>query len=151
MIKATTPNRRANAGRQKPPASTDAPTHNRGLTTIFGVVLVLALTVIGAAAVGTFFFGQTTALDDGAPDARITFDQQADGDALVRHAGGTAIPSDALAIHVDGAPATLNATFPATITAGDTAEVKDPASGARIELVYTDGDHTAILATWEVP
>ncbi|AEN06646.1 flagellin domain protein [halophilic archaeon DL31] len=78
---------------------------DRGLSPVFATVLLVGLTVVGAAVFGTLAFGQAAALDGPAPQA--SFSLSASGDRVVLvHEHGDAIAVGPLRVKVtiDGEP-----------------------------------------------
>lgn len=129
----------------------ESPMTDRAVSPVLGVILMVAVTVILASAVGVFLIGQTPGED--APDAGFEFGQATTDDVVVRHTGGEDVDTERLTVLVAGVEVTPTYSQ-TTLSAGATITIAsaDVSAGDRIELVYElpDGD-TRRLAAWEVP
>jgi flagellin-like protein len=81
---------------------------DEAVSPVIGVILMVAITVILAAVIGTFVLGLGDQVQDTAPQASFTFDYEEDaapsGDNLtVTHDGGDTIDGDNLNVTVSGA------------------------------------------------
>ncbi|WP_137284566.1 type IV pilin [Halorussus salinisoli] len=142
---------------------------------VIGVILMVAITVILAAVIGTFVLGLGDRVSQASPNANFAFDYTTVGnnDAVnITHDGGDGVPSSQVNVSVDGA----NAWGPGTgaisgnnfqsggsswsdkITAGDTLSIKeqsgtDPVQdGMTVKVIWSaDGsDKTAVIGESEV-
>ena len=77
---------------------------DRAVSPVIGVILMVAITVILAAVIGTFVLGLGDSLGDTAPQASF----QCDGTALV-HAGGDTLDGDSLSAGTDLSGETFSA------------------------------------------
>jgi flagellin-like protein len=64
---------------------------------VIGVILMVAITVILAAVIGTFVLGLGDQVQDTAPQASFNFDFQS-GDVVITHDGGDSIQQSALSV-----------------------------------------------------
>jgi len=136
---------------------------------VIGVILMVAITVILAAVIGTFVLGLGENLQDTSPTASITFDQQDDaGSASVKisHDGGDSLDTDEITLTLEDSAgggeslvleddSDVDATDWASddkITAGDTVTVKgDEGSGLDendvVKVVWTSdgGESSSVL------
>jgi flagellin-like protein len=129
----------------------------RAVSPVIGVILMVAITVILAAVIGTFVLGLGENVES-APQA--SFDFQTNSSAvIIEHRGGDAIANGSVAYTVNGTeadPAVQNGTF----SAGETVVLEnsgsgfsgDPIeSGAEVRIVTTGSDRNEIIASYTVP
>ncbi|QHS15834.1 type IV pilin [haloarchaeon 3A1-DGR] len=69
-------------------------TEDRAVSPVIGVILMVAITVILAAVIGTFVLGMGDDLQNDQPTASFNMDFEANGDGTISHAGGDTIPSE---------------------------------------------------------
>lgn len=105
---------------------------DRGVSPVIGVILMVAITVILAAVIGSFVLGLGDSLSNSAPQASF----ECDGDALI-HAGGDTLNGDNLNASTD-----LSGT---NYSAGDT--IVSPFNDDEAPITWEDpnSDRTAIL------
>ncbi|AKH96662.1 type IV pilin [Halanaeroarchaeum sulfurireducens] len=90
----------------------------RATTPVVGIVLLVALTVILAAVLGSFVFGFGENLNEPAPTAQISLSDGGDaGEVNVSHQSGDAISFDDVSVIADGS--TVTATTPGELEAGE--------------------------------
>ena len=83
-------------------------TEDRAVSPVIGVILMVAITVILAAVIGTFVLGLGENVQDSAPQANFQFEYENIGsgaeDQLIRvtHTGGEDVPTDTVSILVGG-------------------------------------------------
>ena len=58
---------------------------------VIGVILMVAITVILAAVIGTFVLGLGGQVQDTAPNAQFTFNEESGGDLTITHDGGESV------------------------------------------------------------
>ncbi|MFC6754340.1 type IV pilin [Halorubrum tibetense] len=74
---------------------------NRAVSPVIGVILMVAITVILAAVIGTFVLGLGDSLGDSQPSAQLSVDFDTDDDdIIIEHNGGDRIDSDTLTVIV---------------------------------------------------
>jgi flagellin-like protein len=138
---------------------------------VIGVILMVAITVILAAVIGTFVLGLGENLQDTSPTASITFDQQgAAGDSStavkISHDGGGALATENIDLVHETAVDTgtsLDKTasdwHSTEITAGDTVTVTETSGngngfddGDIVKVVWTSdsGETSSVLGEHEV-
>ena len=138
---------------------------DRAVSPVIGVILMVAITVILAAVIGTFVLGlgenvQTT------PQAKFNFDYDESNSALtITHDGGDAIQSDEMNIVGNGTDVTWTDSLdpiPADsyeVQAGNSTKIDGTGtenlvgSGDTIRVVWSDPntDKSATLARWSGP
>ena len=67
---------------------------------VIGVILMVAITVILAAVIGTFVLGLGSQVQDSAPSAQFTFSEDSNGNLTITHDGGQ--PVDVNNLNVTG-------------------------------------------------
>lgn len=124
---------------------------------VIGVILMVAITVILAAVIGTFVLGLGDQVQQTSPNAQMDFDY--DGtDLAITHDGGDGVAQSELALAgdvsgdiPDECSETDWASDGETVTAGDTCTVS-PSSSDSVSVVWeADGGRSNTLAEWEGP
>jgi len=144
---------------------------DNAVSPVIGVILMVAITVILAAVIGTFVLGLGDQVQDTAPTASITFDQQGepgdDAEIKISHDGGDSLSDDEISIvmeDADNSGGTIDKmgntwTGSDEITAGDTIIVtEDDGSnsvfeeGDIVKVVWTSdsGESSSVLGEHEV-
>jgi flagellin-like protein len=138
---------------------------------VIGVILMVAITVILAAVIGTFVLGLGEQVQTTSPTAQFTFDYSQNASSNdthllnVTHDGGDGVENSTVRIVNDGNQFTKgdfsggsNRWFnPSgdTIQAGDSASLEDGLDGVNLDqnvrIVWQaeDGDRSSTLAEWE--
>ena len=95
---------------------------DRAVSPVIGVILMVAITVILAAVIGTFVLGLGDSLGDSQPTAQLSADATS-GDLTIEHGGGDTIPANELRIQVtsDEGDATATEEFDGRFSVGDEA------------------------------
>ncbi len=130
-------------------------TDDRAVSPVIGVILMVAITVILAAVIGTFVLGLGDSLQQQSPSASFGFDYEDNttGNASVTivHQGGDSIDAAQLSVSVDGTDVSdpgsdfdYNPEWTGTVSAGTSATV-DKASGndwagESIRVIWTSND-----------
>jgi flagellin-like protein len=126
---------------------------NRAVSPVIGVILMVAITVILAAVIGTFVLGLGDQVQQTSPNAQWDWEVDS-GDLNVTHEGGDSIEATTLeatgsntpggatcSVEWDsGVAATTNNNWTSsTITAGDTCQVNDASisDGDEFRLIWT--------------
>jgi flagellin-like protein len=146
-------------------------TEDRAVSPVIGVILMVAITVILAAVIGTFVLGLGDQVSESAPQAQFTFDYT-DGtnDVItVTHDGGDAIDAGDLNVSVSGAsPSAANRQYTwsnldgtsDSVSAGETAVLNQSnldggtpldLSGSTIRVIWSspNSDSTATIGQFE--
>lgn len=74
---------------------------DRGVSPVIGVILMVAITVILAAVIGTFVLGLGDSLEQ-APQAQLDADSNNNDSINISHSGGDALAVDDIEINVEG-------------------------------------------------
>jgi len=124
---------------------------NRAVSPVIGVILMVAITVILAAVIGTFVLGLGDQVQQTSPNAQWDWDQGS-GSVTVTHEGGDSVDAARLTI---GGDATNSDPFssPAEVTAGTTSASigGSLSSGDEVRLIWTaeGGGTSSTLSTYE--
>ena len=139
---------------------------------VIGVILMVAITVILAAVIGTFVLGLGESIEDNAPSSSFTTEYEeggasttsdscdpdtstTDDDLLeMTHQSGPTIDADRLTVQVNGSDAVdwTACGGSSDVGSGDTAEI-DVDAGSTARLIWTaeGGGQTDTLREWEGP
>ena len=137
---------------------------------VIGVILMVAITVILAAVIGTFVLGLGDQVQTTAPNAQFSFeyDSAEAGNLTVTHEGGDGIASNEVYLTGDvndnGSWVDTDPSYADTLRAGDEALVAGPdyssnynwttsdetGEGAEVRVVWqdSDSDQSSTLRTW---
>ncbi|WP_338728126.1 type IV pilin N-terminal domain-containing protein [Haladaptatus sp. DJG-WS-42] len=131
-------------------------TEEDAVSPVIGVILMVAITVILAAVIGTFVLNLGDQVGDAAPQAKFSFDYTESTDTLViTHESGDRVKATDLKIK-DGDgdtdtdwDAAGGSTF---ATAGDSVTLNPVESDDTVRLIYDDGSgDTATIQKWSGP
>ena len=120
---------------------------------VIGVILMVAITVILAAVIGTFVLGLGDQVSNTSPSASFSFDYDSTNSELsITHDGGDSLQNSNIEVKSDAGGAD-ETNWGSEISAGDTTTVYNVASSETIRVVWTspNGGDTATLAKWEGP
>ncbi|WP_241154939.1 type IV pilin [Halorubrum sp. CSM-61] len=133
------------------------------MSPVIGVILMVAITVILAAVIGTFVLGLGDSLGDNQPTAQINADvteDDANGATLsLEHSGGDEIATESMRIVITGnnnsAQAENNSVFSSRFTVGDIESAdfgggSDAQEEIRIRVIHTPSDSILLDRTLEV-
>ena len=139
-------------------------TEDRAVSPVIGVILMVAITVILAAVIGTFVLGLGDQVSDNAPQASFSFDfSDNDGDgfngntddyANITHEGGETLETRSIDVSGDNGGVNESSSFPSgNISAGDTAHYNEINSGETIRIIWTNpnGGSTNTIARSTAP
>ena len=136
---------------------------DRAVSPVIGVILMVAITVILAAVIGTFVLGLGDSLGDNQPNAQISVSiddaNTAEPQLTVDHNGGDSIASGALRIVVDeGTNSTANSSvFESRFSVGDSETATLETTGedqavrdVRVRVIHVASDSILVDRTIEV-
>ncbi|PSQ51972.1 type IV pilin [Halobacteriales archaeon SW_8_65_20] len=119
---------------------------------VIGVILMVAITVILAAVIGTFVLGLGSNVQS-VPSAQFSFDYDS-GDVTVTHDGGDSIDPAALYVSTDSreAWADIGETTDSSVQSGNSAQTS-VGSADEVRVIWSpqDGDTSQTLATSQAP
>jgi flagellin-like protein len=126
---------------------------DRAVSPVIGVILMVAITVILAAVIGTFVLGLGDSLGDSQPTAQINIDTTNEN-ITFEHSGGDRIDAEALTLRVqgNGSDHTANNQFADAFTVGDQNSFAYNTSGStdadvRIQVIHTPSDSVLVDRT----
>ncbi|WP_396611914.1 type IV pilin [Haloferax sp. S1W] len=125
-------------------------TEDRAVSPVIGVILMVAITVILAAVIGTFVLGLGDQVQETAPQASFAFDY--DGtDLVITHESGEAVNNDSVTI-VDPSNENNWPDSDGKITAGDSYNLTslNANDGDTVRIVWTSesGSTSSTLQKW---
>lgn len=131
---------------------------NEAVSPVIGVILMVAITVILAAVIGTFVLGQADQLNENAPTTQFDYEGNADDGYTVIHAGGDDFSPDAVEVTPNAAN-TINFVDEdddGVISAGEQAELpgEDLTSGeTTIRVIWqsAEGGTSSTIGSYNVP
>ncbi|AKU08469.1 MULTISPECIES: type IV pilin [Haloferax] len=131
-------------------------TEDRAVSPVIGVILMVAITVILAAVIGTFVLGLGDQVSETSPQASFSFDYDGSSALTITHESGEQIPANQVTVTGDfndsgSAWTALGGSDP--ITAGGSAVVNDSSGfsdGDTIRVVWTSesGSSSSTLQKW---
>ena len=143
-------NDRTSAPRDGESETRDETGTERAVAPIFGVILMLAVTVLVVVGLGAFVL-TTSDQPEGVPqNVEFEYTQSSDGTSVtIEYRGEEFLQGNRLTTRVDGRNATNQ--FPGDVGAGTEIEV-DAETEQQIEIVYTtEGGSTTVISSWQVP
>ena len=132
---------------------------SRAVSPVIGVILMVAITVILAAVIGTFVLGLGDQVES-APQASFNFDLNEDTNEVeITHRGGDTIDISEIEVRVAGSQTDLLESSEGTafssdskFRAGNTGYVDvEGDSGSTVDVVYIAGGSENIIASYEIP
>ena len=135
-------------------------TDDRAVSPVIGVILMVAITVILAAVIGTFVLGLGDSLGDSQPSAQLEVSLSGDGGTgtiNIEHVGGDTIPSDDVRVVIDDVNSDNQAsgTLDTSISVGDTVTADfggsdNAVSEARVRLIHEPSQSILFERTYDV-
>ena len=143
-------------------------TEDRAVSPVIGVILMVAITVILAAVIGTFVLGLGDQVSDNAPQASFSFDFSSNDDGFtgeaadvvnITHEGGETIENSTLDVSGDGTNdltydgANSNWGDDGVVSASDEISYGNVDSGETIRVIWTNpnGGSTNTIARSTAP
>ena len=134
---------------------------DRAVSPVIGVILMVAITVILAAVIGTFVLGLGDSLGDNQPSASISVSvDESEGNISIEHTGGDAVNADTLRVQVDNTEGseTLDQSgeFNSTFRVGDSENVQYTSNeGAdtvdvRLRIIHQPSDSILVDRTIQI-
>ena len=120
---------------------------DRAVSPVIGVILMVAITVILAAVIGTFVLGLGDSLGDSQPTAQLDVENSTSSNITITHNGGDSIRAGDLTVNVGGEGA-KNLEDETSLGADDQFSVGDsyevsgfaPQSGDRVVIIHEPSD-----------
>jgi len=126
---------------------------DRAVSPVIGVILMVAITVILAAVIGSFVLGLGNSVQQTAPNANFQFDFEdtgSDYDVTATHTGGDTI-SDAESVNLTDGSTSVG--FGTPVSAGDSKTINNVAGDTTVRVIWTseNGDSSQTLAEETTP
>jgi flagellin-like protein len=133
---------------------------DRAVSPVIGVILMVAITVILAAVIGTFVLGLGDQVSESAPQAQFSFDFSANDsnpeDLTVIHDGGDSVATEDLSVNVGGnevwngtngavGSVTASPAWSGDVNAGDTLKIIDANDGGSGAEEFEDGESVRVI------
>ena len=136
---------------------------DQAVSPVIGVILMVAITVILAAVIGTFVLGLGDQVQNNAPSAQFTFeytdtggfDGGNDDTVQIVHEGGDNIDSNRVSVSGDNSDVSVSGgnSFPTTISTGDSATYQNVNSEESVRVIWSNpnGQSSSTLAESTAP
>lgn len=130
---------------------------NRAVSPVIGVILMVAITVILAAVIGTFSFGLFDRDTNPAPSAVFEADYDSGTkELIITHETGDEFDSGNVEFKISGGNGNFGSAsgWAGEVTSGDGVTLSGIAPEETVRVVWKDprkGDQTQVLYTWEGP
>jgi len=125
---------------------------DRAVSPVIGIILMVAITVILAAVIGTFVLGLGDSVTgETAPQASWdTADGPNGGEVVVAHNGGDSVEASNLDVTVDGS-VSYGEQFSGTVSAGSETKVTGVSDGQEVRVIWNapDSDSSQVLTSYE--
>ena len=135
-------------------------TDDRAVSPVIGVILMVAITVILAAVIGTFVLGLGDSLGDNQPNAQLSVDvDEAANNSTINHNGGDSIPADTLSVVISSGGDSERGDVVSRLSVGDSAQASlnegengftvDESEDYRIRIIHTPSDSILLDRTFQ--
>ncbi|QZX99601.1 type IV pilin [Halobaculum rubrum] len=129
---------------------------DRAVSPVIGVILMVAITVILAAVIGSFVLGLGNSVQQTAPNANFQFDfaendtDSSNYDVTATHTGGDTI-TDAESVNLTGGSDSIE--FNTPVSAGNSETLNNVTSDTTVRVIWTseNGDSSQTLAEESTP
>ena len=125
---------------------------DRAVSPVIGIILMVAITVILAAVIGTFVLGLGDSVTgETAPQASWdTADGPNGNEVVVAHNGGDSVEASNLDVTVDGS-VSYGEQFSGTVSAGSETKVTGVSDGQEVRVIWNapDSDSSQVLTSYE--
>ena len=129
---------------------------DRAVSPVIGIILMVAITVILAAVIGTFVLGLGDSVTgETAPQASWdTADGPNGGEVVVAHNGGDSVEASNLDVTIDDSPVpseNVSDPFSGTVSAGSETTVTNVSGGEEVQVIWNapDSDSSQELTSYE--
>jgi flagellin-like protein len=115
---------------------------DRGVSPVIGVILMVAITVILAAVIGTFVLGLGDSLGNSQPTAQLNAElNSTSGNVTISHGGGDALETNNLRVTVDGNGTAVQFDSGSTFAVGNSTVISNDAeTGDTIQIIHEPSD-----------
>ena len=126
---------------------------DRGVSPVIGVILMVAITVILAAVIGTFVLGLGQNVQASAPQASFSFDDKSaagNSEIVVIHDGGDSIEKSQLSVDCGDGSLKDWTDSGSEVSAGDSEKCGNVGSGQTVQIIWQsdDGSKSQVLAKY---
>ena len=127
-------------------------TDERAVSPVIGVILMVAITVILAAVVGSFVLGLGDRVSESSPNAQISFEYESPNVTLT-HEGGSSFSNDSVDLIGPETDDPLNEWGNGQVSAGDrvTVDIEDEQEGNTLRVIWQGSSSSATIARSTVP
>lgn len=125
-------------------------TDETAVSPVIGIILMVAITVILGATVGSVVLSMSGELQDDTPQIATDFEYSG-GSVTVYHNGGDDVSASDLSVSETGSSDGVSVTGSGTISAGDEIANGSVESDETIRIVWSDGEQSATIATSTAP
>ena len=128
-------------------------TEERAVSPVIGVILMVAITVILAAVVGSFVLGLAGDVSENPPTVQIDFSYDS-GDVTLTHDGGSSFSSDTVRLTgPEGTISDLDGWGNGQVRAGDSVTVSplDASEGDTLRVIWEGSSSSSVIARSTVP
>ncbi|WP_142986407.1 type IV pilin [Halorubrum cibi] len=133
-------------------------TDDRAVSPVIGVILMVAITVILAAVIGTFVLGLGDSLGDSQPTAQLEVSlDETNNQTVIEHGGGDPIESDTLRVIVSSGNNEGTTTISDRLSVGDRINTTSTGSNnvssgeeVRVRIIHQPSDSILVDRTLEV-
>jgi flagellin-like protein len=132
-------------------------TDDRAVSPVIGVILMVAITVILAAVIGTFVLGLGNQVQDTAPQATFSFDFEDTGsgtyDVTATHDGGDTFNSDNTdSLNLTDGTTSNTTDYSLSVASGDSETITTgPSTDVRVIWTSPNGENSATIARATTP
>ena len=130
-------------------------TEKRAVSPVIGVILMVAITVILAAVIGSFVLGLADGVTESAPTAQISFEYDSEAEEVtLTHEGGSSFSSDAVRLTGPVTDDDLENWGDGQVRAGDSVEVEidGEETGNTLRVIWEgQSGSTSVIARSTVP
>jgi flagellin-like protein len=138
----------------------------RAVSPVIGVILMVAITVILAAVIGTFVLGLGDQVQETSPNAQWDWDYDSSNDQLMlTHESGDSVDASTMSLTGDGVDPDISDltadsnfansnSFPSEVTAGDSVTInssttQESTSGNTVRLIWSGDGSSSTLTSYE--
>ena len=129
-------------------------TEDRAVSPVIGVILMVAITVILAAVIGSFVLGLASDVSESAPTAQISFEYDSgEDDVTLIHDGGSSFSNDAVSLRGPQTDDPLDGwASNSQVRAGDSVTVSiDESEGDTLRVIWQGSSTSSTIARSTVP
>lgn len=125
----------------------------QAVSPVIGVILMVAITVILAAVIGTFVLGLGDQVQNNAPSASFSFDYNDTGVNATHESGASFTEDNTDQLSLNQSSSDQSAVFDLPVEAGDSASIDSIESGEDVRVIWVspDGSNSATVGRSTAP